>query len=238
MKNKILMFGLLVGIFTFTNNASAVSQNSPKVVDTINQVQQVQANNQGENTPLQEQTQLQTQEAETNDVPVQNQNQQQNQGEENQIQNQETIGIEESGSAIAEQRKSQVANAVHEMLQIAERNSGIGEQVRLIAQAQNQNQEQLESSLEKVQKRNEFTKLFFGPDYGEISKAEQVLEQNREQIEQLSQLQTQLTNQADQQVLTQQIQLLEQANLEIENSLNKQKGGFSLLGWMFKLFNK
>jgi len=245
MKKEILMLGWVVGLFALANNVSAVGQNSPKATEgAVNQIQEISVTNQGQggNTPEQNQGQPQENELAGTSTPVQNQNQnqQQNQGEENQIQNQEqeAIEVKETGSVVAEQRKSQVANAVHEMLQVAERNGGIGEQVRTIAQAQNQNQEQLEISLEKVQKRNEFAKLFFGPDYEEINKAEQVLVQNREQIEQLNQLQNQLTNPEDQQVLTQQIQLLEQANLEIENSLNGEKGGFSLLGWMFKLFNK
>ena len=144
----------------------------------------------------------------------------------------------ENGMQTAEQRRSQVANAVQEMLQVAERNGGIGQQVKTIAQAQNQNQEKLETSLQKIQNRNGFTKFFIGPNYGEINNAKKILEQNREQAEQLNQLKNQLSNQGDEQILTEQLQLLEQANLEIKNSLNSSEKDFSLLGWMFRLFNR
>ncbi|MFH1656789.1 MAG: hypothetical protein ABH956_03390 [Candidatus Nealsonbacteria bacterium] len=175
------------------------------------------------------------------DNQVQNQNQIQNQGETNQIQDSEQEGTQSQdklGSIISKQRKSQVAIAVQEMLQLAERNSGIGQQVKIIAQNQIQNQEKLEESLQKVQSRGGFAKFFVGPNYGEIKNAKKILEQNREQINQLNQVKNQLNNQSDQQQLTEQIQTLEQANLEIENSLGTEQKGFSLFGWMFKLFFK
>ena len=65
-----------------------------------------------------------------------------------------------------------------------------------------------------------------------------MLEQNREQIKQLGQIKNQLANQDDQQKLTEQVQLLEQSNQEIENSLNTSQRGFSLFGWIFRLFVK
>jgi len=138
----------------------------------------------------------------------------------------------------AEQRRSEVANAVQEILQVAEKDSGIGEQVKIIAQTQTQNQEKLETSLQKVQSRSGFAKFFVGPNYGEINNAKKLLEQNREQIKQLGQIKNQLANQDDQQKLTEQVQLLEQSNQEIENSLNTLQRGFSLFGWIFRLFVK
>jgi len=170
---------------------------------------------------------------------TQNQNQTQNQGEENQIQTNENQGSknqDSAGNASTAQRKSQVANAVQQMLQLADRNGGIGEQVRIIAQTQNQNQEKIEASLEKIQGRSGFANFFIGPNYGEINNAKRTLEQNKEQIKQLNQIRNQLSNQGDQQILTEQIQTLEQANLQINNSLEEAQKGFSLLGWMFKWF--
>ncbi|MFA6194787.1 MAG: hypothetical protein WC719_03530 [Patescibacteria group bacterium] len=144
----------------------------------------------------------------------------------------------QSGSAIAQQRRSQVASAVQTMLQISERNGGIGQQIKTIAQAQTQNQEKIETSLAKVQNRGALAKFFFGPNYGEINNAEKTLEQNREQIKQLNQVKNLLANQGDQQQLTEQINLLERANLEIGESLAKAQEGASLFGWLNRLFVK
>ena len=223
---------------------------------TGNQVQQqTQITNQGEDSQIRTQNNEQVQaganagtgtEAQTQQQTQQQLqdgtgagNQVQNQGETNQLQNSEQRQTQaQENSALAEKRRSQVANAVQEMLQIAERNGGIGQQVKTIAQTQIQNQEKLEASLQKIQSRSGFTKFFIGPNYSEINNAKKILEQNREQIKQLNQVKNQLVNQGDAQNLTLQIQTLEQANLEIENSLVTAQKGFSLFGWVFRLFSK
>ena len=254
MKNKILMAGALAMTFALAGNAYAVGQNSNNETGTGNQVQQqTQTANQGEtnqvqtqnsgqvqvetNTNTETQTQQKLQDGTGIGNQVQNQNQVKNQGKANQIQTSEQQGTQPS-SSVVQQRRSQVSNAVQEILQVAERNSGIGQQVKTIAQTQTQNQEKLETSLQKVQSRSDFAKFFVGPNYGEINNTKKSLEQNREQIKQLNQVKNQLANQGDKQTLTQQIQTLEQANLEIENSLGTAQKGFSLFGWMFKLFSK
>ncbi len=226
MKNKILIAGLLAMTLIFVCNAYAVSQNSSNATGTGNQGQQP--------------TQQQGQDENETDNQVQNENQINNQGESSQIQNTEQEGTQNGnipGSAVAVQRRSNVANAVQEMLKVAENNSGIGQQVRTIAQTQTQNQEKLEECLEKIQSRSGFANFMIGADYSEINNGKAMLAQNREQIEQLNQVIDQLANQDDAENLTQQIQILEQANLEIEDSLETAQKGFSLFGWLFRLFS-
>jgi len=212
--------------------------------NTINQIKTkvLQQNSDTEATNTSEQTQQQTQTQQQNEGDN-TENQNQNQGDDNQNQNSEqevtsTQSQSGAGSEMAQQKRSQVATAVQEMLQVADRNGGIGQQVRVIAQTQTQNQEQVETSLQKIQSRSGFAKFFVGPNYGEINNAQEILDQNHAQIAQLNQIKNQLTNQADQETLTEQIQLLEQANLEIETSLGTEQKGFSLFGWMFKAFAK
>lgn len=183
-------------------------------------------------------------------VQTQEQNQVMNQGENTQIQTQEqnTDQVQDSGkskndskgksgSEVSEQRRSEVANAVQAMLQIADRDGGIGKQVRVIAQNQNQNQLKLEQDVEKIQSRGNITKFFFGANYGEINDAKKTLEQNKEQIRQLNQARNQLSNQGDQQQLTEQIRVLEQANQDIETLITDAQKGFSLFGWLNKLIS-
>ncbi len=233
MKNKILTASLLLSAFVFAADVFAANQGAGKPI----QVQSNQQAQMGDGTQIRQKLQ----DAGEAGGQAQNQNQIQNQGEENQIQANEKQGAQNqnsAGNATAAQRKSQVANAVREMLQIAERNEGIGEQVRIIAQAQNQNQEKVEANLEKIQSRNGFAKFFIGPHYGEINNAKRTLEQNKEQIKQLDKIRGQVYGQNDWQTLTEQIQSLEQANLQTENSLEESQKGFSLFGWMFKWFAK
>lgn len=183
-----------------------------------------------------------------NTVQTNEQNKIMNQGENTQIQTQEQNVAQTQdktgdktnqgkGNATSQLRRSQVANAVQAMLQIGERNGGIGQQVKTIAQTQTQNQTKLEANLEKIQSRSGLTKFFVGPNYGEIKNAQKTLEQNREQIKQMNQIRTQLSNQGDQQLLSEQIKVLEQANQEIENLLANTQSGFSLFGWLNKLIS-
>ena len=144
----------------------------------------------------------------------------------------------DSSVNIPEQRRSVVANAVQEISSVAERSGGIGEEIKAIAQTQTQNQEKLETGLQKIQDRSGFTKFFIGPNYGEIKASEKLLEQNKEQIQKLNELGVKLSNKGDKQKIEEQIQLLEQTTQQIETSLSDAQSGFSLLGWMFRLFAK
>ncbi|KKP70698.1 MAG: hypothetical protein UR69_C0003G0037 [Candidatus Moranbacteria bacterium GW2011_GWE2_35_2-] len=184
-----------------------------------------------------------------NAVMTQEQNQVKNERENTQIQTQEENTIQtrydsvdkarmnEFNSKLSEQRRSKVANTVQSMLQIADQDGGVGQQLKAIAQNQNQNQLKLEQNVEKIQIRGGFTKFFVGPDYGKIKDTQKILEQNKEQIRQLNQIRTQLSNQGDQQQLTEQINILEQVNQEIEILLADAQEGFSLFGWFNKLIS-
>lgn len=236
MKNKFLMFGFLTLTLVVSITTYAAQTGSGSDSGTTNQIQTA---NQGENTQVQVQTVQQTQTGVGAGTQTQQQVQQRlrdgsGDGEQVQNKNQEQVKAQD-GTANATQRRSEVANAVQEMLQIADRNGGIGQQVRTIAQAQNQEQEKLEASLQKVQDRSSFTKFFVGPNYGEIKNAEKIMEQNREKIQQLTGLKD-MVSLTDQQLLGEQIQVLEQANLQIQNHLNNAEKSFSLFGWMFRIF--
>lgn len=251
MKKTYPTMGVLALLFALANPAIAARQNTTPTNTPTGQ--QIQAGNAGEEAQIRteneertgsgsstgEQLRLEDRQRlmDGTGTGTQAQNQIRNQGQEQQAQNQEAEGRDDSETGIenAEQRRSQVANAVQEMLQIAERNGGIGQEIKTIAQNQEQNQEQLESSLEKIQNRNGFVKFFIGPNFGEINNAQQLLEQNREQTLQLNEIQTRLNNQRDSQNLQERIRTLEQANLGAENILARAQKGFSLLGWLFKL---
>jgi len=183
---------------------------------------------------------------------IKNQNQVQNEGEETQIRTTEQQEEQESenvakdteedegkgGDQVSEQRRSNVATAVQEMLKVADRNDGIGEQVRVIAQEQNQKHEKIEESLKKVQGRSRLVKFLIGSDLGEIQNAEQTMAQVEDQVQQLRQLKDGLKLKTDQQTIDEQLQLLEQTQSQIKNLLEESKGGFSLLGWALKLFRR
>ncbi|KUK66024.1 MAG: transmembrane(s)protein [Parcubacteria bacterium 34_609] len=244
MNNKIFTITILIASFFLVGSAYAVSQSTSQKAgnSSIVQTQESQVINQ-EIVKRQNNQQIQENLNEELRVRIQQQIQKslqdetgksfqiQNQGENQQIQNSQQQGD-------MTQRRSRVANAVQEMLQVAERNEGISGQIRVIAQNQNQNQERIEKSIQKIQKRNSLTSFFAGPDYREIDKAKEIASQNNQQIEKLNQLKDQVVDSNDQQQLIEQIESLKQANLEVEDYLQELQKGFSLFGWLFKLISK
>ncbi len=143
---------------------------------------------------------------------------------------------EDDKSSMGEQRRSQVANAVHEMLQVADRSGGIGEQVRIIAQSQVQNHEGIEEEIEEIKDRSSFSKFFIGPKYEKIEKAKELLKQDKEKINKLEELKASITNEADKIKVTEQIDVIKKALTEVENIINEEQKGFSLFGWLAKMF--
>ncbi len=221
MRQKTLITVALVAVFAITG--AAVAAGPDEAQPRNGSGSGVQAQNQGETTQFQNQAQVQNQ-GETSQVRAQEQSAAQQQGG--------------AGPALAEQRRSRVANAVQAMLRIAERHGGIGEQVRVIAQTQTQNQEKLEAGLSKLGSRNGLVKFFIGPDYQEIKDAVRSLEQNRERVRLLEEVKGLVADPADLQDLEGQLSVLEQTNQEIEDAVTQAGKGFSLLGWMFRLLAK
>ncbi|OGF25091.1 hypothetical protein A2303_05715 [Candidatus Falkowbacteria bacterium RIFOXYB2_FULL_47_14] len=139
----------------------------------------------------------------------------------------------------AAQRRSRVANAVEQMLQVAERNHGVGQQIRTIAQNQDQNQKEIETTLEhaKNNRGNAVWRFFFGPNKY-IYMAENKLAAHAEKLEELKELASQITNEADAEILDEQIEIMEQAKTELAGEIKEEGRGFGLFGWLNKLLSK
>ena len=137
-----------------------------------------------------------------------------------------------------EERRSRVANAVQEMLAVADRNPVIGQQVRTVAQNQSQEQGEMEGALQVAKKRNGVVKFLIGPNYKELKKVENRLENCKNYLKELEALRDQLGDSADAEILTQQIRSMEQIGAELENEANQEKNGMSLFGWLFKWMAK
>ena len=138
----------------------------------------------------------------------------------------------------SETRKSQVANAVHEMLRVADRSGGIGQQIKLVAQNQENNHEQMENQLDVVKNRGKLKKFFFGPDYKNLNSVEEKLANHDTKLNELKSLALELTNEDDIALLEDQINIMEQVRTELTEEVLTEKKGFSLFGWLNKMFTK
>lgn len=134
-------------------------------------------------------------------------------------------------------RRSEVANAVQSMVKVAERNKGVGDQIRIIAQNQNQLQLEAEDALANAQKRNRFSKFLIGPNYGQLKEVEDRLIQHNEKLEELKNLSLEISD-ADKVLLEEQINAMEIITAELEGDLLENEKGFSLFGWLNRLISK
>jgi len=159
----------------------------------------------------------------------------QNQGEnsQNQEQNQE-----QQGQINAEQHRNTVTDFVQNLLQTADKDEGIGRQVRTIAQQQNQSASTTIQAMEKVQTRSKIKTFLFGSDYKNLGTLRSETVQTRNRLEQLNKVMENVQNEGDKTELQNQIQTLEQEQTKIENFIKAQESTFSLFGWLVKLFNK
>jgi hypothetical protein len=144
-----------------------------------------------------------------------------------------------NGQLVAGEHRSTVANFVQGLLNVADREEGgIGQQVRVIAQQQNDSESTTTQAIEKVEKRNKIKTFLFGSDYKNLGALRSEMVQTRNRIEQLNRLMENVENEGNKTELQNQIQALEQEQTKIENFIKAQEGKFSLFGWLVKFFNK
>lgn len=183
---------------------------------------------------------------------VQNQNQvtTQNQGEDSQLevktQEVESLGEgqeDEQGGDLqnrnqnAVQNMSEVAKQVQQMLQVRTE-GGIGDQVRQIAQEQNQAQTRIQEQLNKLASKGKLARLLTGTDYGALKNLKAQVVQNQLQIEQLTQLQTQLATWQDAVTVQEAIQALMQENISLQERIAVEEQTKSMFGWLLRFLSK
>jgi len=153
----------------------------------------------------------------------------------NQVQNRNQVTTQNQGA------ETQLQVATQEMEQLMDlngTNQTLGNQVKTIAQEQVQAQTQIQTELNKLETKSSFMKKLFGTDYGAIKNLKQQMEQNRLRIQTLTELQNQVTNQADETQLEEAIQALTEQNTSLQEQIQAEESIGSLFGWIVKLFYK
>jgi len=177
---------------------------------------------------------------------VQNQVKTQNAGEDSQLQvstkesfqaNEEAVSSQ-GRSDTARQNMSVVAEKVEELLSDETRQGGIGQQVKDIANQQKLAQTEIRGQMDKLNSRQGFIKKLFGADKKAIKNLGQQIEQNQLRIQQLQELQTQVTNQADETQIQELTQALVEQNTALADQVQAEEQVGSVLGWLISLFTK
>ncbi len=157
------------------------------------------------------------------------------------LENNNQNGDENGNEDMAKQYKNTVAQFVHTLKTVSESDTqdanGIGEQVKAVAQAQNDSQAKVEESISKVENRSGLVKFLIGPKYGSIAEIQAAVTENQSRIKVLTDLMNQATDPAVKLVLQDQIALLNQQNAKLQTFITSNDSGFSLFGWLVKKFS-
>jgi hypothetical protein len=151
-----------------------------------------------------------------------------------------------AGQVNAQNHESVVGNFVQSLLKVASTTARsasstvreIGEQVRLIAQEQNDSEATTNQAMEKVQLRSKVKTFFLGTDYKNLGALRSQVASTTNRIRQLNQVIPEIHNASDTAEVQGQIQALEQEQSKIDNFVKEQESKFSLFGWLVKLFNR
>ena len=178
-----------------------------------------------------------------NVTKTQEQNQVKNQGENNQVKTQEQNATqtqdknkENKKQDNAELHRSAVANFVQGLLAVADREGGIGQEVRTIAEQQNGIKDRAADIIYAVENRNKVKTFLIGTSYKNLGELRSQMVQTRNQIDQLKKLMDKAENESDKTELQSQIQKMEQEKTKIDAFIAQNEDKFSLLGWAVKLF--
>jgi len=143
----------------------------------------------------------------------------------------------DKGKEMSQQRKSKVSNVVQELKDLAGKDQNIGEEVRVVAQEQEESNERATKAMEKVEARGGFKTFLVGTDYKNIGalRSEVVTSQNH--IDRLMKARDRTTSDGVKADLDIQIAELKEANTDAETFIQQNEDKFSLFGWFAKLFN-
>ena len=135
--------------------------------------------------------------------------------------------------------RSTVSAVVKNLLNVANNEKGgIGDEIRAVAQAQNDAQNAVASEIDKINNRSKVKTFLIGTDYKNIGQLRSEMVKTGNQIDQLNRLLSRTTSTQTIVSLQGQIKILEQEQQKINDFLKANESKFSLFGWFVKLFNK
>lgn len=143
------------------------------------------------------------------------------------------------GQITAAEHRSTVATFVQGLLNVANREpGGIGDQVRVVAQAQNDSQEKTAAAVDALQNRSAIKTFLIGSDYKNLGTLRSETAKTQNQLDQLNRLLPNVASDTDKAELQNQIAALQAQQLKINNFVKTNESNFSLFGWFVKLFNR
>jgi hypothetical protein len=137
-----------------------------------------------------------------------------------------------------EEHRSSVSTFVQNLLDVANREGGIGEQVRTIANAQNDSKDNVANAIDNVKNRAGWKTFLIGTDYKSIGQLRSSVTTTTNQVDQLTKLADQAANPVDKATLDAAVKIAQQQLQKMDDFIKANESKFSLFGWLVKLFVK
>lgn len=142
------------------------------------------------------------------------------------------------GEITSASHRSVVATFVKSLLAVANREGGIGSQVRIVAQSQNDSASTTATAITKIDGRGSFRTFLTGSDYKNLGVIRSEIATTSANIAKLKVLLSQATSDTARAELNVQIKALEDEQVKIEAYVKANEAKFSLFGWFNRLFVK
>ena len=141
------------------------------------------------------------------------------------------------GRGKGEEHRSEVANFVHDLLELAGRDGGIGAEVREVARAQASTSDEAADDIDNLENENFFKKLFLGPDFKSLGRLRSTLVVTENHINRLEKAKERAST-TTVALLDEQINALEDIASSTESFLKEHESTFSFFGWFVKFFSE
>jgi hypothetical protein len=137
----------------------------------------------------------------------------------------------------AAEHMSNVAEQVKLMLG-TQTESGIGEQVRMIAREQNQAQTEIAEQIRRLDAKGQIMRFLTGTDLGAVKNLRTQIEMNQIRVQQLEQLMNQLSNRTESSLIQETIRAILAENNALQERIMAEEQTRSMFGWLLKLFER
>ncbi|MFA5208404.1 MAG: hypothetical protein WC428_07225 [Candidatus Paceibacterota bacterium] len=149
------------------------------------------------------------------------------------------VEAKDNGKINGEEHRNNISTVVQNLLNAADNEQGeIGDQIRVMAQQQNQSKDDIANTIDKVNARNGLKIFLIGLDYKNIGQLRSEIANTDNRIDRLNTLLGKLENSQDITTIQDQIKTLEENRQKINDIVKANESKFSLFGWFVKLFNK
>ncbi|OGM98820.1 MAG: hypothetical protein A2915_01560 [Candidatus Yanofskybacteria bacterium RIFCSPLOWO2_01_FULL_41_34] len=137
-----------------------------------------------------------------------------------------------------QEHRSEVAKIVQELRRVAGQDSTIGQEVRKVAQEQEDSAKKAEEAINNVDKVSKFKVLFLGTDYKNLGALRSELVTTQNAIDRLTKSLERITDISLKADIQKQIDALKATLVKAEAFAKDHESQFSFLGWFVRLFVK